>query len=103
MGQNLEMEDELGEFAKQFTLGVGYIGLAETLIALTGKHHGESKEAQKLGLEIIEKIKKQVDSYADKTQLNYAVFATPGEALSNRFTKLDIKEFGILKDRKSVV
>ena len=97
LGQNLEMEDELGEFAKQFTLGVGYIGLAETLIALTGEHQGESKKAQELGIEIIKKIKKQVDDYADKTQLNYAVFATPGEALSNRFTKLDIKEFGVLK------
>ena len=96
LGEHLEPEDELGDFVKNFTLGVGYIGLAETLIALTGEHHGESKKAQELGLEIIKKMKEKVDGYAEKTQLNFAVFATPGESLSNRFTKLDIKEFGIL-------
>lgn len=77
LGVDLKKEDELGDFVKQFTLGVGYIGLAETLIALTGKHHGESTESQKLGLEIISRIKKITDAYAEKTQLNYAVFATP--------------------------
>ena len=96
LGEHLEPEDELGDFVKNFTLGVGYIGLAETLIALMGEHHGESKKAQELGLEIIKKMKEKMDSYAEKTQLNFAVFATPGESLSNRFTKLDIKEFGIL-------
>ena len=96
LGKDLKREDELGDFVKHFTLGVGFIGLAETLIALTGKHHGESEESAKLGLEIITKIKDQVEKQAEKTKLNFSVFSSPGEGLAARFTKLDIKEFGLI-------
>lgn len=97
LGHHLGKEDELGDFVKHFTLGVGYIGLAETLISLTDKHHGESEEARKLGLEIIEFMNKLVKERAEKTQLNFSVFASPAEGLASRFTKLDIKDFGDIK------
>lgn len=95
-GATLKPADEVREIAKHFTLGIGFIGLAETLIALTGKHHGESEETQKLGLKIIEFMKTRVKEYSDSLDLNVSVFSVPAEGLAGKFTKLDVKEFGLI-------
>ena len=101
MGQNVwEGSDELGpndtlrEVIKQGTLTVGFIGLAECLIALIGKHHGESEEAQKLGLEIITHMRERMEEASDKYGLNFSLIATPAEGLSGRFTSIDKKQYG---------
>lgn len=90
----LNKDDQVGDILKQGTLSIGFIGLAECLIALTGKHHGESEESQKLGLEIITHMRDRVRMWADELDLNYSVLATPAEGLSGRFTKRDRKDFG---------
>lgn len=77
----LDLDDTIGEVLKHGTLTVGFIGLAETLIALSGKHHGESEEAQKLGLQIIGHMRKRCDDEAEKTKLNFSLIATPAESL----------------------
>lgn len=101
MGQNvwidsdkLSYDDEIGEILKHGTLSVGFIGLAETLVALIGKHHGQSKEAQKLGLEIVEHMRKRMDDKSEETGLNFTLLATPAEGLSGRFVKIDQKKYG---------
>gem|GEM_PF-5091071 len=73
------------------------VGLAETLVALTGKHHGESEESQKLGLRIVEHMRKRCDDEAAKTHLNFTLIATPAEGLSGRFVALDRKKYGVIK------
>lgn len=93
LGQN----DEVGEVLKHGTLTIGFIGLAETLVALTGKHHGESKEAQELGLKIIKFMRDFVDKKAEETKLNFSLIATPAEGLSGRFVRMDKKRYGILR------
>lgn len=93
----LDKDDRVEYLLKQGTLGVGFIGLAECLIALTGKHHGESEESQKLGLEIITHLRDRVKMWTDKYDLNYSVLATPAEGLSGKFTKKDKKDFGIIE------
>lgn len=90
----LKKTDRVEDLLKQGTLGVGFIGLAECLIALTGKHHGESNESQTLGLEIITHLRDRVKMWADHYDLNYSILATPAEGLSGRFTKSDRKQFG---------
>lgn len=95
--EKLEKTDRVEDLLKQGTLGVGFIGLAECLIALTGKHHGESEESQKLGIEIITRLRDRVKMWADQYDLNYSVLATPAEGLSGRFTKKDRKDFGVIK------
>lgn len=104
MGQNVwKGSDELGpndtlrEVIKQGTLTVGFIGLAECLIALIGKHHGESEEAQKLGLEIITHMRERMEEASDKYGLNFSLIATPAEGLSGRFTAIDKKQYGEIK------
>lgn len=92
--EKLKSDDRVGDVLNTGTLGVGFIGLAECLIALTGKHHGESEESQKLGLEIITHLRDRVKCWADSYNLNYSVLATPAEGLSGKFTKKDRKEFG---------
>ena len=86
-GDKLKANESLREILKHGTLTMGYIGLAECLVAMTGKHHGESKEAQKLGLEIIKHIREKCDEYSDKYQLNFSCIATPericGQLMSN--------------------
>jgi ribonucleoside-triphosphate reductase len=77
-------------------VSIGFIGLAETLYALIGKHHGESEEAQILGEKIISFMKKYIDELADQYDLNYTLLATPAEGLSGRFLKLDRKEYGVI-------
>ncbi|MDR2436692.1 MAG: anaerobic ribonucleoside-triphosphate reductase, partial [Endomicrobium sp.] len=101
MGQNVWMDsdklkwnDEIKEVIKHGTLSIGFIGLSETLVSLTGKHHGESKYSQKLGLKIIKFMRAFTDKKTTKTGLNFSLLATPAEGLSNRFTKIDKKLFG---------
>lgn len=94
--ENLKPEDEVREVLKHGTLGVGFIGLAECLIALCGHHHGESEEAQKLGLDIITFMRDRTKILSDQYDLNYSVFATPAEGLSGKFTKKDKKKYGVV-------
>ncbi|MBQ6686392.1 MAG: anaerobic ribonucleoside triphosphate reductase [Firmicutes bacterium] len=91
---NLKMDDSVGEILKHGTLSVGFIGLAETLKALTGKHHGESEESQKLGLEILTHMRKRMDDKSAETGLNFTLLATPAEGLSGRFVRIDKKIYG---------
>ena len=93
------LDDKIGEdVLKHGTLGIGYIGLAECLKALIGKHHGESEEAQALGLKIVGRIREACDAFTEKEKLNYGCFATPAENLAGTFTKRDKKKFGIIQD-----
>lgn len=94
--EKLGYEDEVGEVLKHGTLTLGFIGLAECLIALIGKHHGESEEAQKLGLRIVGYMRDRMDQASAKTGLNFSLIATPAEGLSGRFVKMDKKRFGII-------
>ena len=94
--EKLKPNDEVEPVIKHGTLGVGFIGLAEALTVLTGKHHGESEESQKLGLEIIGELHELVDGFAERYDLNYSVLATPAEGLSGRFTKIDKRKYGII-------
>ncbi|MBQ3078025.1 MAG: anaerobic ribonucleoside triphosphate reductase, partial [Clostridia bacterium] len=92
--EKLKPDDSVGEVLKHGTLSVGFIGLAETLVALTGKHHGESVEAQNLGLDIVNFMRKFIDDKCRETGLNWSLLATPAEGLSGRFVRLDRKRFG---------
>lgn len=92
----LDYHDSVKEVLKHGTLSIGFIGLAEALVALIGKHHGESKEAQELGLKIVGYIRKWCDDASQRHQLNYSLLATPSEGLSGRFTRLDKKRYGII-------
>lgn len=92
----LRANDTIESVINQGTLGIGFIGLAECLIALTGKHHGESEEAQALGLRIVSHMRSRVNEYSEKYAHNYSVLATPAEGLSGRFTRKDRKTFGII-------
>ena len=94
--EKLEPNDKVEEVLKQGTLGIGFIGLAEALVVLTGKHHGESEKSQELGLEIVQNMKEEVDGFSDKYDLNYSVLATPAEGLAGRFTKIDRVQYGII-------
>jgi len=93
----LDWDDEVGEVLKHGTLSVGFIGLAECLKALIGKHHGESEEAQKLGLEIITHMRKRMDDESQKRQLNFTLLATPSENLCGRVLRLDRKKYGVIE------
>lgn len=93
---NLGWDDELREVIKEGTLTIGFIGLAECLIALTGKHHGEDEKSKQLGLEIIKYMKKEIDKKSENHTLNFSLIATPAEGLSGRFTKIDKKKFGLI-------
>lgn len=88
--------DTIESVINQGTLGIGFIGLAECLIALIGKHHGESEEAQALGLRIVKHMRSRVNEYCETYGHNYSVLATPAEGLSGKFTKKDRKTFGII-------
>ena len=96
-GDKLKPQDRLRKILKHGTLSIGFIGLAECLKALTGKHHGESEESQKLGLEIIGFIRKKCDEYSEKYNLNFTCLATPAEGLSGRFTSIDKSIYGKIK------
>ncbi|SHF42842.1 anaerobic ribonucleoside-triphosphate reductase [Desulforamulus putei] len=94
--QGLKPDDVIEDVIKHGTLSPGFIGLAEALVALTGQHHGQSEEAQALGLEIVSYLRRKVDEAAEQYNLNYTLLATPAESVSGRFAKLDRKEFGII-------
>ena len=94
--EKLKNTDKVGEVLKHGTLTVGFIGLAETLKALIGKHHGESEEARELGLKIITHMRQRVDEESQKEKLNFTLLATPAEGLSGRFVKMDKKKYGII-------
>lgn len=96
-GEKLKPTDRLRKVWKHGSLSIGFIGLAECLKALIGKHHGENEEAQKLGLEIIGFMRKKCDEYAEKYNLNFACLATPAEGLSGRFTNIDKAIYGKIK------
>ena len=105
MGQGLWMDsaklkprDKVGKILGHGTLTFGFIGLAETLKALTGKHHGESKESQELGIEIIKHMRKICDDYSKEMGLNFSLIATPAEGLSGRFTSIDKSIYGIIPE-----
>lgn len=95
--EKLKNTDKVGEVLKHGTLTVGFIGLAETLKALIGKHHGESEEARELGLKIITHMRQRVDEESQKEKLNFTLLATPAEGLSGRFVKMDKKKYGIIE------
>ena len=96
---NLKPNDRLRKVLKHGTLSIGFIGLAECLKALIGKHHGESDDAQKLGLEIIEFMRKRCDEYSAEYHLNFTLLATPAEGLSGRFVNIDKAIYGKIKGR----
>lgn len=95
--ENLSMNDSIEPILKQGTWGIGFIGLAETLIALTGKHHGEDENSRKLGYEIIKHIRDFCDKTTKEFKLNFSAYATPAEGLSGKFISKDIKIFGKIK------
>ena len=93
-GDKLKPDDTVESVINQGTLGIGFIGLAECLVALIGKHHGESEEAQELGLRIITYMRDRINDFCERYHHNYSVLATPAEGLAGRFTKRDRKDFG---------
>jgi ribonucleoside-triphosphate reductase len=102
-GENLKPTDRMRKILKHGTLTIGFIGLAETLKALIGEHHGESEKAQKLGLEIISFMRNKCNEFAKEANLNYTLIATPAEGLSGRFVGIDRAIYGKIKgvtDRK---
>ena len=92
--EKLGWEDRVGEVLKHGTLTVGFIGLAETLKALIGAHHGESEEAQRLGRDIVAHMRKRCDDESEATGLNFSLIATPAESLSGRFVAIDRRRYG---------
>ena len=102
-GENLKPTDRMRKILKHGTLTIGFIGLAETLKALIGEHHGESEKAQKLGLEIVQFMRNKCNEFAKEANLNYTLIATPAEGLSGRFVGIDRAIYGKIKgvtDRK---
>ena len=95
--EKLQPEDTIEEVLKQGTLAIGFCGLAECLVALIGKHHGESEEAQQLGLKIVGRIKSFCDQAAQDTGLTWGAFASPAESAAGRFARINRKEFGLIK------
>lgn len=95
--EKLSPTTQVKDVLKIGTLGIGFIGLAEALIALTGKHHGESEESQALGLQIVSHMYERIREIADEKNLNYSLLATPAEGLSGKFTKKDREQFGMIE------
>ncbi|MEG1028240.1 MAG: anaerobic ribonucleoside-triphosphate reductase, partial [Oscillospiraceae bacterium] len=93
----LSLDDKVAEVLKHGTLTIGFIGLAEALVALTGEHHGQSEKARELGLKIIGFMRAFTDKKSEETGLNFSLIATPAEGLSGRFVKLDKERFGVIK------
>lgn len=95
--EQLKTDDSIEKVINQGTLGIGFIGLAEALVALVGKHHGEDEQSQKLGLEIVTYMRDRANEFSEKYQHNYSVLATPAEGLAGRFTRRDRKDFGLIE------
>ncbi|MGI5885488.1 MAG: anaerobic ribonucleoside triphosphate reductase [Candidatus Spyradocola sp.] len=94
--EKLDPDEPLREVLKHGTMSVGFIGLAECLVALIGEHHGQSERAQNLGLDIIGHMRARLDAESQKTHLNYTLLATPAEGLSGRFVKMDRERYGVI-------
>ena len=94
--EKLGPNDTLRSVIKHGTLSIGFIGLAETLVAMTGKHHGEDEDSRELGLDIITHMRERCDGYSKKYKLNFSLLATPAEGIAGRFTKIDRREYGII-------
>ena len=94
--EKLKSNDTIASVINQGTLGIGFIGLAECLVALTGKHHGESETSQQLGLKIVTYMRDRANQFSEQYQHNYSILATPAEGLSGRFTQRDRKQFGLI-------
>ena len=94
--ENLGPEDFVGAAIKNGTLAIGFIGLAEALMALIGRHHGEDSEARELGLAIVEQMRRNVDAFAEEYDLNFVLYATPAEGLAGRFVSIDREKYGII-------
>jgi ribonucleoside-triphosphate reductase len=92
----LSPDDYIEKAIRHGTLSIGFIGLAECLTSLTGEHHGQSAQAQALGISIISHMRRRCDEATVKHKLNFTLLATPAEQLSGKFTKLDVEQFGIL-------
>lgn len=95
--ESIKADEEIYELLKHGTLSIGFIGLAECLVAITGYHHGERDESQKLGLKIISHMRRFTDDMSKKYNLNFSLIATPAEGLSGRFVKIDQNKFGMIK------
>lgn len=95
--EQLKPTDTIEPVINHGTLGIGFIGLAECLVALTGKHHGESDKSQQLGLRIVRHMRSRANEFSEKYDHNYSILATPAEGLSGKFTVKDRKSFGIIK------
>ena len=93
----LSIDDKIGEILKHGTLSLGFIGLAEALVALTGSHHGQTIESRNLGLEIVGFMRDYLDRISKEKQLNFTLLATPAEGLSGRFVRMDKKKYGVIK------
>ncbi|MDE6586908.1 MAG: anaerobic ribonucleoside triphosphate reductase [Paramuribaculum sp.] len=94
--ETLRPDDRIESVINQGTLGIGFIGLAECLVALTGKHHGESAESQTLGLRIVSHMRSRANEFSERYGHNFSVLATPAEGLSGKFTAKDRKSFGVI-------
>lgn len=94
--EQLKPDDTIAPVINQGTLGIGFIGLAECLVALVGKHHGEDAAAQQLGLKIVAYMRDRANQFSEKYQHNYSILATPAEGLAGKFTRKDRKDYGIL-------
>ena len=95
--EKLNWNDKLRDVIKHGTLSIGFIGLAETLVAMVGKHHGEDEDARELGLDIVTHMREKCDEYCKKYKLNFSLLATPAEGIAGRFTKIDRNEYGKIK------
>ena len=94
--EHLEPEDSIRDVIKHGTLAIGFIGVAETVQALMGSHHGENKEAAQLAYSIVEHMRRRVDQFGEEYDLNFVLYATPAEGLSGRFVNIDSKYYGIV-------
>ena len=94
--EKLKPNDTIASVINQGTLGIGFIGLAECLVALTGKHHGKSEKSQELGVRIVTYMRDRADQFSEQYHHNYSVLATPAEGLSGKFTRVDRKKYGVL-------
>lgn len=94
--ENLKSTDTIESVINQGTLGIGFIGLAECLVALTGKHHGESDDSQALGVRIVSHMRSKANEFSERYEHNFSILATPAEGLSGKFTSKDRKTFGVL-------
>jgi ribonucleoside-triphosphate reductase len=96
-GEKLDPEEKVGEILKHGSISIGFVGLAECLKALVGKHHGESKEAWDLGYNIISFMREFCDRWSDDLDMNLTLFATPAESLAGKFAKINQKQFGVIE------